>query len=97
MRLIKKNGFNADKEGFLAFVAEVSKQSDSCLVLFEKLKNLSLRCQKENRVNGTIISVQLRHAESFLDLLYPQDAKENTYDAKGAISRAEKKSGIAKV
>ncbi len=81
---MQEQGYAPTLEGVQAFIDSIEDPSlqQSLRQLLEKLAS----CERENQINGQIISIQSKHADNLLDVILGRDANEKVYNQDGSLT-----------
>lgn len=83
-QLLHQLGFEANQSGISEYIKSLPEH-DPMLKAISELQEKLILCQNENLVNGNIITIQKRHTDQLLNLLYDR-GEPQTYNQKGELA-----------
>jgi flagellar biosynthesis/type III secretory pathway chaperone len=84
-RLLETAGFSGNRYGTNACI-EWCDEDDNVARLWQQLLDDVQTCQRQNRVNGTLVQFSRRHVQQLLDILRGQLQSGRLYDPSGDTS-----------
>ncbi|CDH43770.1 flagella synthesis protein FlgN [Candidatus Contendibacter odensensis] len=78
---LRDQGFAADRQGFIAYIAAVSPDTRSVLsTLAVELENAAEQARNQNEINGAVIAASRSYIERALTILSGRDPLDCLYD-----------------
>jgi flagellar biosynthesis/type III secretory pathway chaperone len=93
--LLKNMGYTTDREGIEHYLLHLN-DGNSLRHKWHTLQDLLKRCQKQNKINSSVITVSKRQTTNVLDLLYGLAADTKTYGPGGESRSGRQSNSLGK-